>query len=111
MATADSRERYARKNEAVELRRAFDVLDLKRDGKLDAYELGQMFNKLGHSLKKSEVDEIIWEVDEDCDQCVTWAEFQAMYHRCRRDQTGHEPYGLFNVVQFVINDKENREVI
>ena len=31
---------------------------------------------------------MIWEVDEDCDQCVTWAEFQTMYHRCRRDQTG-----------------------
>ena len=45
-------ERYARKNEAVELRKAFNALDLKRDGKLDAYELGQMFNKLGHSLKK-----------------------------------------------------------
>lgn len=36
----------------MELRRAFDRLDLKRDGKLDAHELGQMFNKLGHSLKK-----------------------------------------------------------
>ena len=30
-------------------------------------------------------------MDEDCDQAVTWAEFQAMYHRCRTDQTGAEP--------------------
>lgn len=37
---------------------------------------------------QSEIEEMIWEVDEDCDQCVTWAEFQNMYHRCRTDQTG-----------------------
>ena len=34
---------------------------------------------------------MIWEVDEDCDQALTWPEFQAMYQRCRNDQTGaHE---------------------
>ena len=31
---------------------------------------------------------MIWEVDEDCDQALTWPEFQAMYQRCRNDQTG-----------------------
>ena len=50
--TSFLQERFARKNEAVELRRAFDALDFKRDGKLDAQELGQLFNKLGHSLRK-----------------------------------------------------------
>ena len=93
---------------------------------------------------QSDIEEMLWEVDEDCDQAVTWAEFQAMYHRCRTDQTGarpahpllrkqlpttteatlsglpaapawpapellalagEEPRRLFNVVQFVINDK------
>ena len=71
---------------------------------------------------------MIWEVDEDCDQGLNWAEFQAMYHRCNNDKTGeqsvllfcshphqsactpplagYEPRRLFNVVQFVMNDKE-----
>lgn len=72
---------------------------------------------------------MIWEVDEDCDQGLNWAEFQAMYHRCNNDKTGtfdycnagehlaqhlqaemhsagYEPRSLFNVVQFVMNDKE-----
>jgi hypothetical protein len=31
---------------------------------------------------------MIWEVDDDCDKCVNWPEFQAMYHRCRNDKTG-----------------------
>ena len=34
---------------------------------------------------------MIWEVDEDCDQALTWPEFQAMYQRCRNDQTGAPP--------------------
>ena len=37
---------------------------------------------------QSEIEGMIWEVDEDCDQCLTWKEFQDMYHRCRNDQTG-----------------------
>ena len=50
--TGGLQERFARKNEAVELRKAFDALDSKRDGKLDAHELGQLFHRLGHSLRK-----------------------------------------------------------
>ena len=49
---------------------------------------------------------MIWEVDEDCDGCVNWAEFQAMFERCRDDRAGTEPRQLFNVVQFVIHDRE-----
>lgn len=35
-----------------------------------------------------EIDDMIWEVDEDCDQAVNWQEFQAMYRRCCNDQAG-----------------------
>ena len=37
---------------------------------------------------QSAIADMIWEVDEDCDQAVNWAEFQAMYHRCNHDQAG-----------------------
>ena len=37
---------------------------------------------------QSEIADMIWEVDEDCDQAVNWSEFQAMYHRCNHDQAG-----------------------
>lgn len=39
-------------------------------------------------IRQGEVEDMIWEVDEDCDGAVSWAEFQAMYHRCRNDRTG-----------------------
>ncbi len=40
---------------------------------------------------------MIWEVDEDCDQCLTWNEFQAMYHRCNNDKTGKRTGGLLSM--------------
>mmetsp|Transcript_3060 Transcript_3060/g.11415 ORF Transcript_3060/g.11415 Transcript_3060/m.11415 type:complete len:112 (+) Transcript_3060:303-638(+) len=84
----DARERFAKKNEAEDLRRAFDKLDTKGDGKIDAQELREVLLLLRHETKKSEVEDIIWEVDDDSDKCVSWSEFQAMCHRCRVDQTG-----------------------
>ena len=69
---------------------------------------------------------MIWEVDDDCDKGVTWSEFQAMFSRCRNDKTGglqtqlpgvyswlsaasagYEPRRLYNVAEFLMNDKDN----
>jgi len=104
---AAARERFAKKNEAVDLRRAFDKLDSKGDGKIDTDELVRFFTIMGYKAKKKDVEDMIWEVDEDCDQCVSWSEFQSMYHRCRADLTGYEPRRLFNVVEFIMNDKDD----
>lgn len=81
-------------------------MDSKKDGKVDSEELAALFTQLGHKCKKNEIEDMIWEVDEDCDKCVNWDEFQAMYHRCRSDKTGYEPRRLFNVVEFLMNDKD-----
>jgi calmodulin len=78
---SNSQERYAKKNETEELRRAFELMDTKGDGKVDGEELSGLFARLGHKCKKNEIEDMIWEVDEDCDKCVNWEEFQAMYHR------------------------------
>jgi hypothetical protein len=37
------------------------------------------------------VEDLIWEVDEDCDQAVSWKEFQTMYQRCNTDTAGELP--------------------
>eukprot|EP00955_Chlamydomonas_euryale_P114259 366262-Chlamydomonas_euryale.AAC.5 len=31
---------------------------------------------------RGEAEDMIWEVDDDCDGCVSWLEFQTMYTRC-----------------------------
>ena len=45
-------ERYSRKNEAADLRRAFNTLDINGDGQIDADELAETFNRLRHKAKK-----------------------------------------------------------
>lgn len=45
-------ERFAKKNEASDLLRAFHDMDTKKDNKIDADELMQLFARLGHKLKR-----------------------------------------------------------
>lgn len=45
-------ERFSRKSEAADLKRAFTLLDAKGDGRIDAAELSLIFQKLGHKEKK-----------------------------------------------------------
>ena len=36
---------------------------------------------------------------------MDWEEFKGMFYRIRDDQTGYEPRKLFNVVEFIMHDK------
>ena len=101
----------------------------------------EVFKRLGHKAKRvrlhcdarsstcadwlqADIEDMIWEVDDDCDKAVTWSEFQALFQRCRNDKTGawvdqptpprkaetragYEPRRLYNVAEFLMNDKDN----
>ena len=80
-------------------------MDKKADGKIDVQELLEELEYLGYKVKPQEAALIIWEVDDDADDCVDWEEFRTMFYRIRDDQTGCEPRKLFNVVEFLMHDK------
>ena len=61
---------------------------------------------LGKPTNKKEVEDMLWEVDEDIDGSVCWDEFQLMYRRNIADKSGLEPCQLFGVVQFLMYDRE-----
>mmetsp|Transcript_31451 Transcript_31451/g.68749 ORF Transcript_31451/g.68749 Transcript_31451/m.68749 type:complete len:204 (-) Transcript_31451:562-1173(-) len=100
------RKEYNEAQELESLQRVFDRLDRKADKKIDAEELFEYLKFLGHKCKKAEVEDMIWEVDEDCDRCVAWDEFKTMFYRVRNDKSGFEPRRLFNVVEFMMHDKD-----
>lgn len=54
------------------------------------------------NLTKSEIDLMLWEVDENLDGTVDWKEFLNMYKKCISDKTGLEPKSLFHMVQFLM---------
>ena len=140
MATREEQRREHNEQKELEsLRRVFESLDKNKDGKVDFKELNDQLIKLDYRAKRVEVEDMIWEVDEDCDHCVSWDEFKLMFHRCRSDkvnpcalvcpatvaawaslapafshctvfsrwQTGLEPRKLYNVVEFMMHDKDS----
>ena len=56
-----------------------------------------MLIKLDYKAKRQEVEDMIWEVDEDCDKCVSWDEFKLMFQRCRTDRVRARPTGAIHV--------------
>ncbi|CBZ51362.1 unnamed protein product [Neospora caninum Liverpool] len=91
------------------LRRVFNWIDSDKDGKLSLQEISNALTSLGHKMPKvsvftQEIEVIIWELDEDLDQHISWDEFLVMYQRSINDPTGLEPRSFFNLVQFLMYD-------
>lgn len=101
------RREFKEAQELEGLRRTFKRIDKKGDGKIDTQELIQELDFLGHKVSEKEAALTIWEVDDDNDGCVDWDEFRTMFYRVRDDTTGCEPRKLFNVVDFLMLDKNH----
>jgi Ca2+-binding EF-hand superfamily protein len=82
-------------------------IEQQSDNKIRVEDLNAALKKLGVTKKRAELEAMIWEVDENLDECVDWEEFKLMYERNMTDKTGLEPFQLFNVVQFMMYDKDN----
>lgn len=68
-------------------------------------DLYHALKDLNNPLPKEDVLNMIWEVDDDLNGYVNWPEFITMYKRAVVNKTGLEPTGLYNVVQFMVYDK------
>lgn len=88
------------------LKKVFTWMDTKKDNKLDVWEVADVLVKLNHKVPRKEVELWIWEVDDDLDEHVSFEEFLKMYQRCVSDPTGLEARNLFNLVQFLMYDKD-----
>jgi len=106
------RSEYNESQELENLQRVFNILVKKETGKITKEMLYATLKKLNYpKLSMTTVEDLIWEVDEDCDNCISWDEFKSMFYRVRLDKTGWEPRRLFNLVEFMMHDKDQSGTI
>lgn len=86
-------------------------LENKPDRKIAVCDVMEISRQLHQPLSKKEAQDIIWEIDDDLDQCLDWPEFRLMFTRNITDKTGLEPSKMFFLAQFLIYDhNENGKV-
>ena len=74
-------------------------------------DLAGALKALGKSCTRQEIEDMVWEVDDNLDGAIDWEEFLTMFQRNVTDDTGLEPCQMFNVVQFMTYDKKNSGVV
>ena len=70
----------------AELRRAFDMFDLDKNGFISKDELTIVMKKIGEKLTSDEIDMMMDDADADNDGQVSWEEFKVMVTKIHDDQ-------------------------
>lgn len=106
--TANSKEleqqETAAQNEIDALLQQQVDLETNPDKKISVPDVHCMLKRLKVKMAKKDVQEMVWEVDDDLDQCLNWTEFRLMFTRNIMDNCGLEPSKMFNLTQFLIYD-------
>lgn len=87
-----------------------DEEKLRKD-KFGKKALRKIMKKLTGSFNKQDIDLMIWEVDADLNGYVTFDEYENMYKRCVIDRKEREPKKLYNLIQFLMFDKDHKGYI
>ena len=96
-------------NELKEEKEDSDTQNKKPEIKISQKGLRKMLRL--YTNKKyppEEIEQMIWEVDEDMDGKVSKYEMEKMYKRCIVDKEELEPKKLFYFILFLMFDKENK---
>ena len=99
-------------NELKEEKEDSDTQNKKPEIKISQKGLRKMLRL--YTKKKyspEEIEQMIWEVDEDMDNKVSKYEMEKMYKRCIVDKEELEPKKLFYFILFLMFDKENKRSI
>lgn len=105
-----------KRSEREFLKRVFRRIDTKGDGYIDEDEVGAYLARLGYEATPSEVQKLIWEVDDDGDGMISWKEFELTHVRLstydfHETRVAFEPRGFFNVIEFSVLDKDGNGTV
>jgi len=73
--------------------------------------LRKVIRTLCNEFAKDELENMIWEVDENGDEHVSEREFENMYKKCITDEKEEEGKKLFYLTQFLMYDKDEKHEI
>ena len=73
--------------------------------------LRKIFKKLTGTFNKKDIELMIWEVDTNLNGYISYDEYERMYKNCVIDKKEREPKRLYNLVQFLMFDKEHKGYI
>ncbi len=76
------------------LQRQKNALETRADKKITCNDVFQKLKELNQKVNRKDVEEMIWEVDENLDGCLDWSEFRLMFNRNIMDRTGLEPNSM-----------------
>ncbi|CXI89493.1 calmodulin-like protein [Plasmodium berghei] len=92
--------------EKKNLQRVFKMMDKDNTGKISSCNLHDILHKYNYKISKSEVERMIWEFDENMDNCLDYDEIYFLYLRCVNDKKKQIPSDLYNIIQFFMFDYE-----
>ena len=79
--------------------------------KFNQKALRKIIKTLCNEFAKDELDNMIWEVDENLDGYISENEFENMYKKCITDEKEEEGKKLFYLAQFLMYDKDEKHEI
>lgn len=81
------------------------------DNKISLEDLEALTKRLGANLSKRSLEQMIWEVDEDVDGCISFDELQLVYFRNIGDVNANEPSSFFRILEFITFDEQRKGYI
>eukprot|EP00128_Syssomonas_multiformis_P010226 Colp12_sorted_trinity150504_noHs@28028 len=92
-------------NPVISLRDIFAILDYDGDGRITCSDVAKILKSFGAKALKKEVVDLIWELDDDSDNAVSYEEYKKNYKLCFGGSTGSEPRRLFSISQFLLTNR------
>mmetsp|Transcript_50791 Transcript_50791/g.61211 ORF Transcript_50791/g.61211 Transcript_50791/m.61211 type:complete len:300 (-) Transcript_50791:187-1086(-) len=93
------------------LRKELQAIDNRSEQTIRPRDVAAAMKSLGKTVSKRRARDVVWEVDEKLDGVVDWDEFKLMFERNIRDTTGLEPASFYNMVQFMIYDRDDNGMV
>lgn len=77
--------------------------DIKRR-RISCADISEVLVELGQKINRREIEEMLWEVDENLDGYLDWIEFRLMFNRNITDRTGLEPSRMVSMAFLSFHD-------